>query len=57
MKALLDELVAIALIQGAISATCSVSSVAVQVNDPRAAADESYDEGDPPPINPAPKIP
>jgi hypothetical protein len=58
MKALLEELVLVSVFQGAITATCSVTTVTVQVTDPSAAPDEGYDEGDPPPIDPAaPKIP
>ncbi len=57
MKALLDELVLVAVFKGEVKAACSVTSVAVQVSDPSAAPDEGYDEGDPPPLSAAPKIP
>lgn len=57
MKALLDELVLVAVFQGEVKAACAVTSVAVQASDPSAAPDEGYDEGDPPPTSAAPKIP
>jgi hypothetical protein len=57
MRAVLDELLLIAVVQGAISATCSVTSVGVTVSDPASAPDVGYDEGDPPPTQAAPAIP
>jgi hypothetical protein len=57
MKALLDTLVATAVINGVITARCNAAEVAVEVTDPTAAPDEGYEEGDPPPTASAPALP